>query len=293
MTRHLRFVQRFFLFATPLLATSVFATSPSQAASLALSGGEFNLTSFTINPDVTATVNNANTLLIANGGKVNAQNNTNTNFLLDPPEAFSSSLSQAFGENQNYFGLANTDTKVLGNFFVNADELFSVDFTADFYLETSIDDSSENANSSADISFLLFDTTDIAKQGLLDNFFSSLLSEKATNIKQTPLDFFSLTANVDSRSDNDFITSNKSEYVTLINQDIQSSFGGKAEFATASFTGSLKRSFVNSTNLTLIEVKKNQARVSIPEPQTSTAVLMGCGLVGVATKARFKTTTLT
>ncbi|NEU76877.1 hypothetical protein PI95_031360 [Hassallia byssoidea VB512170] len=289
--RTLGFTQRFFLLVTPLIATSSLVTSPSQAATLALSQGEFYLKNFSLDPEVTATVNNANTSTIANDGEVSATNNANIDFILEPPKVINKSLSQAFGENKNYLGLANADGKVLGNFFVDAGESFSVDFTAFLDLETSRDEPAENAKASADISFLLFDTTDIAEQNLLDDFFTQLLSDTTPNIKKTPLDFLSLTANVNSFNDKDFITSQKSENFTLSNQDTQFNFGGNAEFATALFEGSLKRSFATPTNLTFIQVRRSQVKVSVPEPSTSPALLFLSALVAVATKAKLKKTT--
>jgi hypothetical protein len=290
--RTLGFTRRFFLLVTPLIATSSLVTSPSQAATLALSKGEFYLKNFSLDPEVTATVNNANTSTIAKDGEVSATNNTNIDFLLDPPKVTNKSLSQAFGKNKNYSGLANAEGKVLGNFFVDAGESFSVDFTAALDLETSIDEpSAENALASADISFLLFDTTDITDPNLLDDFFDRILSNATSNIKKTPLDFFSLTANVNSFNDEDFIKSRKSEYITLSNQDTQFNFRGNTEFATALFEGSLKRSFATPTNLTFIQVRRSQVKVSVPEPSTSPALLFLSALVAVATKAKLKKTT--
>ncbi len=290
--RTLGFTQRFFLLVTPLIATSSLVTSPTQAATLSLSQGEFSLKNFTFDPEVTATVNNANTSTIAKDGEVSATNNAKIDFLLEPPKVINKSLSQAFGQNKNYLGLANAEGKVLGNFFVDAGDSFSVDFTAFLDLKTSIDKpAAENARASADISFLLFDTTDISDQNLLDNFFDELLSDTRTNIKKTPLDFFYLNANLNSFNDNDFITNQQSEYITLFKQDTQFNFGGNAEFATALFTGSLKRSFATPTNLTFIQVRRTQVKVSVPEPSTSSALLFLCALVAVATKAKLKKTT--
>ncbi|MCV3214555.1 PEP-CTERM sorting domain-containing protein [Plectonema radiosum NIES-515] len=292
--RTLGFTQRFFLLVTPLIATSSLVTSPTQAATLASSQGEFYLQNFSLDPEVTATTNNANISTIAKDSEVSATNNANIDFLLEPPEVINKSFSQAFGQNQNYLGLANADGKVLGNFFVDAGESFSVDFTAALDLETSIDKpAAENARASADISFLLFDTTDIANQGLLDDFFTQLLSDTTPNTKKTPLDFFSLSGNLNSFNTNDFITSQKSEYFTLSKQDTQLNFGGKAEFATALFTGSIKRSFANPTNLTFIQVRKSQVKVSVPEPSTSLALLFVCALVAIATKSKLKKITST
>ncbi len=284
--RTLGFTQRFFLLVTPLIASSSLVISPTQAATLASSQGEFSLKNFSLDPEVTATVNNAN---ISLNGEVSATNNANIDFLLEPPKVINKSLSQAFGENKNYLGLANAEGKVLGNFFVDAGESFSVDFTAFLDLQTSIDKpAAENAKASADISFLLYDTTDITNSNLLDDFFAQFLSDTKPNIKKTPLDFFYLNANLNSFNDNDFIKSRKSEYITLSNQDTQLNFGGKAESATALFTGSLKRSFATPTNLTFIQVRRTQVKVSVPEPSTSPALLFLCALVAVATKGRQK-----
>lgn len=289
--RTLGFTRRFFLLVTPLIATSGLVTSPSQAATLASSQGEFYLKNFSLDPEVTATVNNANTSTIAKGGEVSATNNTNIDFFDEPSEVINTSFSQAFGKNKNYLGLANAEGKVLGNFFVDAGESFSVDFTAFLDLQTSIDEPAENAKASADISFLLFDTTDITDPNLLDDFFDQILSNTTSNIKKKPLDFFSLNANVNSFDNDDFLTSLKSEYITLSNQDTQFNFGGNTEFATAFFEGSLKRSFATPTNLTFIQVRRTQVKVSVPEPSSSQALLFLCALVAVATKARLKKTT--
>ncbi|MBD2608710.1 hypothetical protein H6G81_30395 [Scytonema hofmannii FACHB-248] len=286
--RTLRFTQRFFLLVTPLIATSSLVTSPSQAATLALSQGEFSLKNFSLEPEVTATVNNAN---ISLNGEVSATNNAIIDFLLEPPEVINTSLSQAFGENKNYLGLANAQGKVLGNFFVDAGQSFSVDFSAFLDLETSIDEPAENAKASADISFLLYDTTDITDPNLLDDFIDQILSNGTSNIQKNPLDFFYLNGNLNSFNDNDFITSQRSQNITLSNQDTQLNFGGNAEFATASFEGSLKRSFANPTNLTFIQVRRTQVKVSVPEPSTNPALLFLCALVVVATKAKLKKTT--
>jgi hypothetical protein len=284
----LGFTQRFFLLVTPLIATSSLVISPSQAATLASSQGEFSLKNFSLDPEVTATVNNAN---ISLNGEVSATNNANIDFLLEPPEVINTSLSQAFGQNKNYLGLANAEGKVLGNFFVDAGDSFSVDFTAFLDLETSIDEPAENAKANADISFLLYDTTDITDPNLLDDFFAQLLSNGTSNIQKNPLDFFYLNGNLNSFNDNDFITSQRSQNITLSNQDTQLNFGGNAEFATALFTGSLKRSFANPTNLTFIQVRRTQVKVSVPEPSTSLALLFLCALVAVATKTKLKKTT--
>jgi hypothetical protein len=286
--RTLGFTQRFFLLVTPLIATSSLVTSPTQAATLASSQGEFYLKNFSLDPEVTATVNNAN---ISLNGEVSATNNANIDFLLEPPKVINKSLSQAFGQNKNYLGLANAEGKVLGNFFVDAGDSFSVDFTAFLDLETSIDKPAENAKASADISFLLFDTNDIADPSLLDDFFDRLLSDITPNIKKTPLDFFYLNGTLNSFNDNDFIRSQRSQNITLSKQDTQFNFGGNAEFATASFTGSLKRSFATPTNLTFIQVRRTQVKVSVPEPSTSLALLFLCALVAVAAKAKLKKTT--
>lgn len=266
--------KRFLLLLTPWIASSVLATSPSQAATLALSEGVVEFTTFSQSPSTVDT--NVNTNTVTNDALVNALANAEATFILTPPTAFNPSFNIALGEGRDYLGLAESEAQVIGNFDIDAGTPFSFDFTAALNLETSIDfpppiGVREDARASGDISFVLLDT---ANDGVLD--------------------FFSLVGNVTTQDDSDFIAFQKSENVTLSNTIKTSDFQGNEESATAFVQGSLQRSFTNKTNLTLIEVKRNNARVraTTPEPSSILALLSCSGVIGVVLKNRHKETTL-
>ena len=266
MKQYQAFTKGFLLLLTPCIASSILAASPSQAATLARSEGVLEFTRFSQNPSGTGTATNTNTVTIANNGMVNAFANAEATFIVAPPTASNLSLSLAFGEGRDYLGLAESEVTVIGNFDVDANTPFSFDFKSNLKLETSIDNSqAENARAAGDISLALLDT--------------------ASN---STIDFFSLMGNLTTPGDDDFIAYQKSNNISLGNPVTTSNFGGNQESATASVQGFLQRYFDSKTSLTLIEVKRNQARVTAPEPSTCLALLFSCGVIGVASKGRRK-----
>lgn len=270
MKRRLAFVQHCVLFATPLIAGSVLGTAPSQAATFAYSGGDFNFTNINQTPLGIGTQTNTDTLAIGNGGNVDTFAQAGAVFLVSPPKASTSGLSVALGENKDYLGEAESQSKVIGNFVVEANTPFSFDFTANLDLETSIDNPpAENARAAGDISFKLIDTTD-----------------------ESVLDFFSLTGNLATQGDNDFIAYQKSDNVTVRELAVPASeFGGNQEYATASIGGSLQRSFTNKTNLALVQVKSNRTRVTAPEPSSILALLCCGSVIGLIANTKRKAMT--
>ena len=283
---------RFLLLVTPLIATSTFLPSPSQAATFASSQGELNFTNFSEPFSIIGIQNQAETFSFANGGSVNAQNiNAVTNSTDEPPSASTSALSQASGDSKDYLGTAKTQAKIVGNFDVEPGQLFSFDFSSALDLQTAIDAPPvENAKASGNISFELFDTTDIPEPSLED-FVSGLLSNTTNSIQKNPLDFFSLTGNLNTLGNDNFITNQKSQNVTLT-EDKEFSFGGNEEFATDFVKGSLQRSFDRKANLTLVALRSTEARVTAPEPSTNLALVLFFGLLAVATKGKRKITTI-
>lgn len=264
MKKHLSFVQQFVLFVTPLLASSFLLTTPSQAASFAYSKAEFNFTN--INKKPLAFGTDTDTNVIVNGGMVDAIAEATATFLALSRKASNSSLSLVGGEDSDYLGQAESEATVIGEFVVDADSPFSFNFTTDLTLQTFIDNPpAESARVGGDIFFALIDT---------DN--------------NSILDFFSLMGNLTTPGDSDFIKFEKSNNVTLINTATTSNFGGNEESATASIQGFVQGSFTNKTNLALVEVQKNQAKVKVPEPNSSLASLLCCSLIGFAIKAKRK-----
>lgn len=289
MKQYLGLREHFLLSITSFIASSTLLTLPSQAATSAFSEGELNFINFSQSFSSIDRNNQGNTFAFANGGVVNVQNiNAQTDFTTEPPEASTSAVSVAYGKNKDYIGLAETEGKIVGNFDVEAGKSFSFDFLAALDIKTSIDKlPAEYAGTSSDISFYLFDTTNIPKQSLPD-FLSGLLSDTTNSINKSPLDFFTLTGNIDTLSNDDFVRTLKSQNITLARENNQFDFSGNQESATVFISGSLQRSFDYQANLTLVASRRNQARVTAPEPSLILALLLCWSLFVVSTKGKLQ-----
>lgn len=292
MKRYLGFAKQFLLVFTPVVATSALASVPSQAASLAFSEENLNFTNFSKNFSLIDRQNQANidASPFSDDAVVIAQNiGVQTNFIPNPPEASTSvDLSFVRGLGSSYLGTADTLGKIVSNFDVDAGDSFSFDFTASLNLGTLIEDGlpTENANASGDISFLLFDTSDVPQANLSD-FVASLLSGN-DNINRKPLEYFLLTGNVNTFGNNDFLKYTKSQNITFNQELKESDFGSNEETATASIGGSLKRSFDNKTNLTLVATRQSKVKVAVPEPSTYLGSLLFSVLIAISIKAKRK-----
>jgi hypothetical protein len=286
MKLYLQFIKRF-LVASPLLASSAFFSTPVQAATFALSQGELKFTNFNEEFAAIERLNEGNTFGFANGGEVNQTNRAVTDFIPSPATASTSALSLAFGLNKDYFGLAQTEAKIVGNFDVDAGQSFIFDFTAALYLRTAIEEApAENARASGDISFLLLDTTNVAQVNLSE-FIKNLFTDTRLVSKIT-LDFFALNGSLNTFANNDYLENENSPNVTLTKLFKDFDFEGKEEFASALVAGSLQRSFSSKTNLTLLAIRESEARVSAPEPIINPASLLLLGLVAIAAKIKSK-----
>ncbi|MFB2771774.1 hypothetical protein ACE1AT_21135 [Pelatocladus sp. BLCC-F211] len=288
---YLGLAKQFVLMVTPIVASSVVASSPSQAASLAFAQEELNFTNFSQSFGIIDRQNQANTnasTFSDDATVLTINQQVQTDFTFTPPQAYTQvGLSLANGQGTSYFGTADTFGGIVGNFDIDAGNLFSFDFTAYLNLGTSIDDSSqENAKAIGDISFLLFDTSYIEPTNISD-FVANVLSGKQS-INTNPLDYFSLTANINTAGDNDFLTYQNSQNVSLLNELDASNFGGNQETAGALISGSYQRSFDNKTNLTLVAVRKSQVKVAAPEPSTYVGSILFFGLGAIALKAKRK-----
>lgn len=261
----LQFTKQLLLVITPLLASSMLVTSPSQAATFASSEGQFEFSGFSQSPSRVLTNAESNTFTLGQGGSAIANAQTYALFEKLPAQAFNFSSSVASGENKGYLGEVQSQTSVVGIFDVKANSDFSFDFAGNLNLLTSIDNPSlENARASGDITFALLDTAN------------------NNNI----LEFFSLSGNLITKGDEDFIGYEKSDNVILKNLVPVSSFDERQESVTASVEGFVKRSFASQTNLALIKVKKNKVTVKTPEPSTSLAFLLSSGVLGLALKRK-------
>ncbi|KAF3888920.1 MULTISPECIES: hypothetical protein [Nostocales] len=265
---HLQRAKHFLLFATPAIAGSVLAVSPSYAATFATSQGESLYINFSQKPFLTDSVADTDTLAVSKQGLVNAFADAQAGFLTEPSFASTSSLSTALGETRNYLGLAKSETIVRGFFNVEANTPFRFDFTANLDLETSIDNPpGENARAAGDIFLALVDTE-----------------------RERVLDFFSLVGNLNTLGDDDFLALDKSENITFLEPESEYnySFGGNNEFITASVKGSLNREITQDTVLALVEIRRNQAKVQAPEPSSILALLAPSAVVSLVLKGKRK-----
>ncbi|MBW4667161.1 MAG: hypothetical protein KME60_06865 [Cyanomargarita calcarea GSE-NOS-MK-12-04C] len=287
MNLYLEFVKRFLL-ATPLIASSAFFTAPSRAATFALSQGELKFTNFSQEFIGLEKVNDAHTFGSVNGGITQQINKANINFIATPPEISTSALSIAFGQDKDYLGLAQTEAKIVGNFDVDAGKSFSFDFAAALNLRTAIDEPpTENAHSMGDVSFFLLDTTNIDKPNLSE-FLSNLSLDDTMILAKNTLDFFSLAANLNTSGKDDYLDKENSKNVTLTQLFQDDEFQGNEEFASAFIGGSLQRSFANKTNLTLLAVRRSQARVTAKEPAMNSVALLSLALIAIGKKLNVK-----
>ncbi len=265
--------RRHWLLGVPsFIVTSVLTAIPTYAATFAFSQAEIELNNFS-NSGTIELVNQANISGQTNGGIFGAQNNASNNSTASPLEINTSAFSLAFGENRDYEGTAETQARVLGNFDIDAGQLFSFDFSANLNLKTEIDDPlSEKANARSDISFYLFDTANIPQANLEDYF------------KYQPLDYFTLNANLNTLGLEDSLNYQRSQGVSFINENKETNFGGaKQETAEALIRGTLQRSFTNKSKVTLIALRQTKSEVKVPEPSMLVAVIFFTLIIAVGT----------
>ncbi|MEH2330436.1 PEP-CTERM sorting domain-containing protein [Nostoc sp.] len=258
MKQYIKVVKRFLTLATPAIATSILATLPSQAATIAYSESKFNINNFSSSPLDVRTLTDTLTNTISTGGQVTADANAEAKFNIDANNSASNlSFSQAQGQGDGYTGSAESFAAIIGYDFI-VDKEFSFDFSGLFNLKTSIDDAStERANASGEFLYELYDSD----SGSL-------------------LDSFKISGNLSTIGNNDAFVFEPSSNITL-DSSIDKSFGGIQEYALTNFKGKYSRTFDKSTRLLLIESKSNQVSVyTVPEPSTILGSLFSCTMFG-------------
>ncbi|MGB6295844.1 MAG: PEP-CTERM sorting domain-containing protein [Rivularia sp. (in: cyanobacteria)] len=266
MNKYLENIKNFLLLAAPIAASSVLLSSPSFAATFAFSQGEVLFPEFSQSPSNVKVRAEADAQTIGEGGIVGAIAEAEAIFLIEPAVAFNSSLSAAFGESQDYLGVAESKASVIGNFDIEANTNFSFDFISNLELATSIDNPpKESARASGDISFALVDIE-----------------------SNDVLDYFNLLGNIVTEGDDDFVALQKSDNVILGEPFGARVSGDLEEIIAVSIEGSLERFFVDETTVALVEVKRNRAEVKVPEPSATVALLLASGVFSVVLKRRRK-----
>jgi hypothetical protein len=254
--QNFKFVQGLLLLGPLTLSLS---TSPSIAATLGTSEATVQINNFSQNPFNVLTLTDTFTDTFATNGQVNADANAEASFITAPPASANNvSYSSVNGNGSEYFGSAESTAAVIGyDFVVNKGETFSFNFAAGLNLATSIDNSQfETANASGIITLRVYDTTN------RDNWIN--------------LDSFTLSGNLTTSGNKDYLDYQTSQNISLNPSvtTIDTNFGGDRESANAAIQGIFSRTFDSVTNLTLVEVKNNQASVSVPEPSSFLGLLL-------------------
>lgn len=258
----------------PIAASAVGFAPAANAATFALSEASAKFTQFSLIPESQEVLTNTDTQTIATDGEVSANSDAEAVFFATPPEAANFSFSEVEGDGADYRGVAASQAKVIGNFFIPQsakDKSFSFDFSLNLSLFSAIDDATfESANATGAIAFWIYGGSDPNNLSLLD--------------------FLTVKAFVNTPNNNDGLEFGKTANVTLTNNILSSNFGGLQESADASINGFYHRLFKGETYLQLVEAKSNEASnqasaEAVPEPATTLAALIS-GAIGWLLKRR-------
>jgi hypothetical protein len=256
-----KLAQRLLFCVAPVVTGSVFIALPGFAASTAISGSQVELSNFSHKPTETSTFTDTKTFTNTDLSGIYPASDSPPPFgiaaasadalAIFPPassalntQAFNNTLSTAQGDGIGYLGVSQSYAQVTGHSFtIGAGETFSFDAKAFLGVETSTSNKYENASAFGNISFLLFDSSDM----------------------KNPLDFFSISAQVGNDGE-DFLKISKSADLNFepTNVALDASVGKSEENIFAFFEGTFSRFFDKLTNLTFVEFKNNSAGVSCP-----------------------------
>jgi hypothetical protein len=258
------------LFVAPLATGLSAGIAPSSAATLANSAAEVTIDNFSHRPGDTGRSSLTDTDTVSFDGLAVAEANANAAFIVNCQQLLAQNLSETkvSGGGDRYFGIAQSEAAVIGDFSIGAEETFSFTFESILYSLISVDrPDSEVASASSKISFWLIDTVTSI---LLDSFelASGLHSAKGILLNLSPSQGFQ---------------PNKINFDLIVE-------GGKTT-SLLSASGVYSRTFSSATNLRLVEVKNSIAEAAaepVPEPSTILGTAMFLGLLFKSRKVRHK-----
>lgn len=289
---HSKFGKKVILQVSPVIATSLLASSPTLAATFAGSFGELTFTNFNQEKAAFEAINDANALAETNADDSIAdfRNFSETNAEPSPLEIFNIAESLAFGEGSSYKASAETMPRYFANFDVKRNETLSFDFTTIIDLEASIDKPGvESANASGDIAFYVLDTTGISTESRFDFLNSTQLDSNQISQNRI-LEYFTLAAKIDALGKIDFFNNAQSKNIVLSSDfsysDVEQvgDLGRSRAISTSVFEGSVERFFDQDRNVTLLAFKNTKSNVKVPEPRTSLWSVLLAGLISLGMK---------
>ncbi len=287
-----KFGQKLILQVSPILATSLLASSPTLAATFAGSFGDLTFTNFNRENAAFEAINDANASAETNSDDSVAdfKNFSRTNAEPTPLDIFNIAESLVFGEGSSYKASAETMPRFFANFDVSGNDTLSFDFTTILDLEASVDKPGvETASAAGDIAFYLLDTTGIS----IDNRFDLLNSTQLDPLQidqNNILEFFTLAANIDALGKKNFFNNTKSQNINLTsdysNYSVEeiNNLGRSQAISTSLFEGSVERFFEKDKNITLLAFKNTKSNVKVPESGTSLWSVLFAGLISLGVK---------
>ena len=294
---HSKFGQKLILQVTPLVASSMLASSPALAGTFASSFGDLIFTNFNRENTTFEAINDANASAESKSDDSVAdyQNFSRTDAEPSPLEISNIAESKVYGEGSSYDAFAETMPRFFANFDVNRNDILSFDFTSILDLEASVNKPGiETANAAGDIAFYLLDTTGISIENRF-NFLDSTQLDSNQISENNILEYFTLAANIDASGKIDFFNHTKSENINLTSDYSHSSveeindLGRSQAISTSIFEGSVERYFEENRNITLLAYKNTKSNVKVPEPRTSFWSVLFAGLISLGMKIMNKT----
>ncbi|MEO0457138.1 MAG: PEP-CTERM sorting domain-containing protein [Cyanobacteria bacterium P01_A01_bin.114] len=244
------------LLALPVAGSGFLATTSAEAATFASAEGQFGFSNLSHAPIFINTATDTDTLVVGFEGSVIAESDANAVFNGAARSAFNFTLQEAFGQTGSYFGQAEGESSVLGNFAIAAGDVFSFNFSGLIDLFTLADEPGESASAIAAIEFGVFRNT---VDGLIE------------------IDSFLIGGELSTVGDDTFAIAASDGIIPgqLLVED-----GSGPERVVESFfagvTGAYARQFDQDTVLTLAESKRGEATVvaDVPEPSSAIALLV-------------------
>lgn len=255
-------------------SVNIFNFSQTIGSTSALADANVSVT--TLDNSVSDSSADESSEIEADGGLAIAQSDLDVLFLSSTQSlAVNSVENTAIGQGFNYQGIADTETTVIGNVFLDVTPGSNVDFSFDFIvdseLHTFIDiPVVESATARTDTSFLLLDEN----QNVIDSI-SLLSSINTVGEDHSP-----------SIQNSDAFTINLFDAI-VDDTGLQQ----KEELIEFFISGSYKRTFTSPINLTLVQVLENEAAVlalappapntKIPEPSSTLTMLLFTSFLGM------------
>ncbi|MDJ0688084.1 MAG: hypothetical protein QNJ41_06220 [Xenococcaceae cyanobacterium MO_188.B32] len=278
------FSQLSLLTITSLVSSFFIANLSAKAATFSLSESILVIDNFSVTPQNPSVESNSKTVTSSGGTLDLAEANAevNTIFQANSDSAFLSTnlFSDAFGDGKRFFGVGESSSFAVGNFWLQANQTLSFDFVTTIAIFNQVDTPLDgSASGFSGVNFLLLDEN---SKRVLGDF--TAIGNVDTNLAED--------------KDDDFIFVDSSNNVSLYGSQYQD-FEGNTESAELFLEGSFAQFFDSTTEVRLEVATLSSSCVQapqtsdpctkVPEPDNTTATLIvGCLVLGVVSRLAMK-----